>query len=82
MRPMNNTAVISTKFNAKSVCAAQVGAHGTGATIPPVDEQVVAMKLVTPALGTLHLSEVSSSPPPPGKTQKREEKKSLNRQVS
>ena len=24
----------------------QVSAHGTGATIPPVDEQVVAMKLV------------------------------------
>ena len=36
----------------------QVGAHGTGARIPPVDEQVVAMKLVTPALGTLQLSEV------------------------
>lgn len=39
----------------------QVGAHGTGATIPPVDEQVVAMKLVTPALGTLQLSEVCLS---------------------
>lgn len=37
----------------------QVGAHGTGARIPPVDEQVVAMKLVTPARGTLVLSEVS-----------------------
>ncbi|CAM9823767.1 unnamed protein product, partial [Ectocarpus sp. 8 AP-2014] len=34
----------------------QVGAHGTGATIPPVDEQVVGMKLVTPKLGTLELS--------------------------
>ncbi|CAM9159735.1 unnamed protein product, partial [Ascophyllum nodosum] len=34
----------------------QVGAHGTGATIPPVDEQVVAMKLVTPQLGTIELS--------------------------
>eukprot|EP00752_Nemacystus_decipiens_P007727 g6908.t2 len=34
----------------------QVGAHGTGATIPPVDEQVVGMKLVTPRLGTLELS--------------------------
>eukprot|EP00904_Undaria_pinnatifida_P005032 jgi/Undpi1/1659/HiC_scaffold_11.g05049.m1 len=34
----------------------QVGAHGTGATIPPVDEQVVAMKLVTPNLGTIELS--------------------------
>lgn len=36
----------------------QVGAHGTGATIPPVDEQVVSMKLVTPAMGTVELSEV------------------------
>ncbi|KAL4857423.1 L-galactono-1 [Chlorella vulgaris] len=34
----------------------QVSAHGTGAAIPPVDEQVVALKLVTPALGTLELS--------------------------
>lgn len=34
----------------------QVGAHGTGAGIPPVDEQVVAMKLVTPNLGTIELS--------------------------
>lgn len=30
----------------------QVSAHGTGATIPPIDEQVVAMKIVTPAKGT------------------------------
>ena len=36
----------------------QVGAHGTGAAIPPVDEQVVSMKLVTPAQGTLELSMV------------------------
>lgn len=34
----------------------QVSAHGTGAAIPPVDEQVVALKLVTPALGTIELS--------------------------
>ncbi|CAI5477945.1 unnamed protein product [Closterium sp. Yama58-4] len=34
----------------------QVGAHGTGAGIPPVDEQVVAIKLVTPGKGTLHLT--------------------------
>ena len=34
----------------------QTGAHGTGATLPPVDEQVVSMKLVTPAEGTLELS--------------------------
>ncbi|PSC76820.1 L-galactono-1,4-lactone dehydrogenase isoform A [Micractinium conductrix] len=35
----------------------QVSAHGTGAAFPPVDEQVVALKLVTPALGTIELSE-------------------------
>jgi len=35
----------------------QVGAHGTGAGIPPVDEQVVRMRVHTPAGGTLELSE-------------------------
>ena len=34
----------------------QVGAHGTGATIPPVDEQVIAFKLVTPGEGTLEVT--------------------------
>lgn len=34
----------------------QVGAHGTGAALPPVDEQVVSLKLVTPGKGTLDLS--------------------------
>ncbi|CAM0151412.1 unnamed protein product [Urochloa decumbens] len=34
----------------------QVGAHGTGARLPPVDEQVISMKLVTPAKGTIELS--------------------------
>eukprot|EP00249_Psilotum_nudum_P019764 c27407_g1_i2 orf=207-1967(-) len=34
----------------------QVGAHGTGATLPPVDEQVVSLRLVTPGKGTLDLS--------------------------
>mmetsp|Transcript_19845 Transcript_19845/g.36807 ORF Transcript_19845/g.36807 Transcript_19845/m.36807 type:complete len:597 (-) Transcript_19845:548-2338(-) len=34
----------------------QVGAHGTGATLPPVDEQVVELKVVTPGLGTITLS--------------------------
>jgi len=34
----------------------QVGAHGTGARIPPADETVVEMKLVTPARGTITLS--------------------------
>ncbi|KAI9209336.1 uncharacterized protein BJ171DRAFT_115796 [Polychytrium aggregatum] len=33
----------------------QVGAHGTGATIPPVDDFVVGMKIVTPGKGTLDL---------------------------
>ncbi len=40
-------------------CVSQVGAHGTGATIPPMDEQITSMKIVTPALGTIELSEVS-----------------------
>eukprot|EP00775_Hariotina_reticulata_P014641 gene14641-14789_t len=35
----------------------QVSAHGTGATIPPVDEQVVGMKMVTPGGGVMELSE-------------------------
>ncbi|CAM0950300.1 unnamed protein product [Alopecurus aequalis] len=34
----------------------QVGAHGTGAGLPPIDEQVISMKLVTPVKGTLELS--------------------------
>ncbi|GAV61561.1 FAD_binding_4 domain-containing protein/ALO domain-containing protein [Cephalotus follicularis] len=34
----------------------QVGAHGTGARLPPIDEQVISMKLVTPAKGTIDLS--------------------------
>jgi len=34
----------------------QVGAHGTGATIAPVDHYVTKLKLVTPAKGTLELS--------------------------
>ncbi|KAL9237925.1 hypothetical protein vseg_012418 [Gypsophila vaccaria] len=34
----------------------QVGAHGTGARLPPIDEQVIAMKLVTPGKGTIELS--------------------------
>lgn len=35
----------------------QVGAHGTGASIPPVDEQVVRFKVVTPRLGTIVVDE-------------------------
>ncbi|CAM9141446.1 unnamed protein product, partial [Chrysoparadoxa australica] len=38
-----------------------VGAHGTGANIPPVDDQVVAMEIVTPGLGTIELSLESNS---------------------
>lgn len=38
----------------------QVGAHGTGAKIPPVDEQIVSMKIVTPAKGTLTVSRESN----------------------
>ena len=35
----------------------QIGAHGTGANIPSVDDSVVELKMVTPAQGTLVLSE-------------------------
>jgi len=38
----------------------QVGAHGTGATLPPVDERVVGLKIVTPGRGTLQLSAESN----------------------
>ncbi|KAH6818726.1 L-galactono-1 [Perilla frutescens var. frutescens] len=34
----------------------QVGAHGTGARLPPIDEQVISMKLVTPTKGTIEIS--------------------------
>ncbi|KAE9619742.1 hypothetical protein Lal_00038164 [Lupinus albus] len=34
----------------------QVGAHGTGARLPPIDEQVIAIKLVTPSEGTIEIS--------------------------
>lgn len=40
----------------------QIGAHGTGARIPPVDEQVIGLKLVTPGLGTLELSKDDPDP--------------------
>ena len=35
----------------------QIGAHGTGAGIPSVDDSVVRLKIVTPAKGTIYLSE-------------------------
>ena len=34
----------------------QVGAHGTGALIPPVDDFVKSLKLVTPGCGTVELT--------------------------
>ncbi|KAF3442490.1 hypothetical protein FNV43_RR16406 [Rhamnella rubrinervis] len=34
----------------------QVGAHGTGARLPPIDEQIISIKLVTPAKGTIEVS--------------------------
>ena len=34
----------------------QVAAHGTGATLPTVDEMIINMKIVTPAEGELELS--------------------------
>lgn len=40
----------------------QVGAHGTGANIPPVDEQVVGLKIVTPGAGVLNLSAEDDDP--------------------
>mmetsp|Transcript_20226 Transcript_20226/g.29368 ORF Transcript_20226/g.29368 Transcript_20226/m.29368 type:complete len:527 (-) Transcript_20226:43-1623(-) len=35
----------------------QVGAHGTGMGIPPVDMQVLSMKILTPGLGMIELNE-------------------------
>uniref|UniRef100_M4B942 FAD-binding PCMH-type domain-containing protein n=2 Tax=Hyaloperonospora arabidopsidis (strain Emoy2) TaxID=559515 RepID=M4B942_HYAAE len=34
----------------------QAGCHGTGAAIPPIDDQIVEMEIVTPARGTMTLS--------------------------
>lgn len=39
-----------------------VGAHGTGARIPPVDEQVVGMTIISPAVGEVVLSEEDADP--------------------
>jgi len=39
----------------------QAGAHGTGASIPPCEEQIVSMTVVTPGLGTLVLSRESNA---------------------
>jgi L-galactono-1,4-lactone dehydrogenase len=40
----------------------QAGCHGTGASLPPVEEQLVSIKLVTPAKGTLLLDAESNNP--------------------
>jgi L-galactono-1,4-lactone dehydrogenase len=40
----------------------QAGCHGTGAALPPVEEQLVSLKLVTPAKGTLLLDRESNNP--------------------
>ena len=40
----------------------QVGAHGTGATIPPLDETVCDLTLVTPGKGTIRLSDDDADP--------------------
>ena len=38
----------------------QVAAHGTGATLPTVDEMITRMKIVTPGLGVLDLSDADT----------------------
>ena len=40
----------------------QAGCHGTGASLPPVEEQVVSLKLVTPGKGTLVLDGGENNP--------------------
>eukprot|EP00890_Picochlorum_soloecismus_P005470 jgi/Picsp_1/5924/NSC_03281-R1_l-galactono- -lactone dehydrogenase len=39
----------------------QIGAHGSGAAIPPVDDTVVRMKMVTPGKGTIYVSDEENS---------------------
>ena len=43
-------------------CLDQIGAHGTGAKIPPVDEQVISMRMITPGMGTIELSKDDPDP--------------------
>ncbi|TMW63094.1 hypothetical protein Poli38472_002035 [Pythium oligandrum] len=38
----------------------QAGCHGTGAAIPPIDDQVVEMEIVTPAKGCMVLSKTQN----------------------
>lgn len=39
----------------------QAGCHGTGANIPPIDDQIVEMEIVTPAKGKMTLSATENS---------------------
>jgi len=39
----------------------QIGAHGSGAAIPPVDDTVVRMKIATPGKGTIYVSDEENS---------------------
>jgi FAD/FMN-containing dehydrogenase len=39
----------------------QVAAHGTGCTLPTVDEMIVRMQLVSPTQGIVTLSETSNA---------------------
>lgn len=48
--------LVSKPFFFLTFTCLQVGAHGTGARLPPIDEQVISMKLVTPAKGTIEVS--------------------------
>lgn len=41
----------------------QVGAHGTGAKITPVDDFVISMKIVTPQMGTIEVGKDSLTTP-------------------
>jgi len=57
LRPYGLTLQNLASINAQQIGGfMQVSAHGTGATLPPVDEQVVGLKLVTPGQGTISLS--------------------------
>eukprot|EP01060_Flectonema_neradi_P026563 TRINITY_DN3564_c0_g1_i1.p1 TRINITY_DN3564_c0_g1~~TRINITY_DN3564_c0_g1_i1.p1 ORF type:complete len:514 (+),score=101.61 TRINITY_DN3564_c0_g1_i1:48-1589(+) len=40
----------------------QVSAHGTGATLPPVEEQISRLRIATPGMGVLTLSDRETDP--------------------
>jgi L-galactono-1,4-lactone dehydrogenase len=57
LRPFNLTLANYASINEQQIGGfTQAGAHGTGATLPPADAQVVRLRLATPARGTLELS--------------------------